>query len=321
MDQTPAKQAWQVLRQAEKWLIIAHYNPDGDALASVNIFLEIAAQLGKPALAYCANQPSDNFGFLSKVGQLTDQLDYEQFKQFSAIIVVDCGSASRTKLADWLKQDLPGQTIIEFDHHEPQDNYADISFKESRSAATVEVIHDFLTAIRWPINTEIARSILTGLVTDTGNFLHSNTTEKTTKLAAKMMLLGARLPKIINQTLASKNLAVMRLWGRALSRLKINPDYLLAVVIIRQEDLIEFGLTSDDLSGLIGLINSLQGVTGNLLLVETDDGQLKGSLRTNQASVDMSFLASLLGGGGHQKAAGFTILGKIVDNDNQLVVA
>ncbi|HPW44304.1 MAG TPA: hypothetical protein PLX67_01140 [bacterium] len=79
MDQALAKRAWQVLRQAEKWLIIAHHNPDGDALASTNIFLEIAAQLDKPALAYCANQPSDNFGFLSKTSQLTDQLDYKQF--------------------------------------------------------------------------------------------------------------------------------------------------------------------------------------------------------------------------------------------------
>lgn len=135
-----------------------------------------------------------------------------------------------------------------------------------------------------------------------------------------MMLLGARLPKIINQTLVSKNLAVMRLWGRALSRLKVNPDYLLAIVVIKQADLVEFGLTSDDLSGLIGLINSLQGVAGNLLLVETDDGQLKGSLRTNQAGVDISVLANILGGGGHQKAAGFTVKGRILEKNGNLTI-
>lgn len=320
MDQNKAKRVWQLLRQAERWLIITHYNPDGDALSSVNIFLELANQLGKPALAYCANQPGDNFNFLSKISQISSQITKEQFARFSIVIVVDCGSSNRTKLTEWLIHRPSGQTVIEFDHHEPQDNYADISFRESQAAATVEVIYDFLTAINRPISTEIARSILTGLVTDTGNFLYSNTTDKTTKIAAKMMLLGARLPKIINQTLVSKNLAVMRLWGRALSRLKVNPDYLLAIVVIKQADLVEFGLTSDDLSGLIGLINSLQGVAGNLLLVETDDGQLKGSLRTNQAGVDISVLANILGGGGHQKAAGFTVKGRILEKNGNLTI-
>jgi phosphoesterase RecJ-like protein len=113
----------------------------------------------------------------------------------------------------------------------------------------------------------------------------------------------------------------MRLWGRALSRLKVNPDYLLAIVVIRQSDLIEFGLTSDDLSGLVGLINSLQGVAGNLLLVETDDGQLKGSLRTNRADIDMSILANVLGGGGHRKAAGFALTGRVLDKDGAIAIA
>jgi phosphoesterase RecJ-like protein len=320
MDKGKANQVWQLLRHAEQWLIITHYHPDGDALASANIFLELAASLGKPAIAYCADQPGSNFNFLSKVSQLTTQLTQRQFAGYPLIIVVDCGSAERTKIKDWLLNRQQGQIIVEFDHHEPQDKYADFSFKDSRAAATVEVIYDFLTAVAWPINTQIAKSILTGLVTDTGNFLYSNTTDKNTKLAAKMMLLGARLPKIINQTLVSRNLAVMRLWGRALSRLKINSAYLLAVVVIKQSDLDEFGLTSDDLSGLVGLMNSLQGVVGNLLLVETDDGQLKGSLRTNQASVDMSFLASFWGGGGHQKAAGFALAGQIEEVAGNLVI-
>jgi len=321
MDKGKANQVWQLLCQAEQWLVITHYKPDGDALASTNIFLELAASLGKPAVAYCADQPSSNFSFLSKSRQITSQLTKQQFNSFTMIIVVDCGSSGRTKLKEWLLNRHSGQVVIEFDHHEPQESYADFSFRESRSAATVEVIDDFLVAIDWPISTEIARSILTGLVADTGNFLYSNTTDKNTKLAAKMMLLGARLPKIINQTLVSKNLAVMHLWGRALSRLKINPAYLLAVAVIKQSDLDEFGLTSDDLSGLVGLINSLQGVVGNLLLVETEDGQLKGSLRTNQTRVDMSILASFWGGGGHQKAAGFTIQGQIMEQKGNLMIS
>ncbi len=320
MESEKAIKAWQILSQAANWLIIPHYNPDGDAVSSANIFLELAAQLNKPATVYCADLPSATFNFLAGSQSFVNQLSREQFNQFAAIIVVDCGSVGRTKLQEWLLQRQSGQIIIEFDHHEMQDDYADISFKENQAAATVEIIHDFIVVNYLPINTEIAKSILTGLVTDTGNFLYSNTTDKTTKIAAKMMLLGARLPKIISQTLASKNLAVMRLWGKALSRLKINQRYLMAIAIIRQVDLVEFGLTIDDLSGLIGLINSLQGVNGSLLLVESDDGTLKGSLRTNLPEVDIALLASFLGGGGHRKAAGFSLEGQLTDSQGRLAI-
>lgn len=319
MDKIAAIQAWQTMVKAKRWLITTHYNPDGDALASTNIFLELAASINKPALAYCADQPGDNFDFLSKIDQLSNHLTRQQFDSCDIIIVVDCGSASRSKLETWLKEIQPGQTIVEFDHHERQDNYAKISFKENTAAATVEIIYDFLTAIERPINIEMARSILTGLVSDTGNFLYSNTTDKTTKIAAKMMLAGARLPKIISQTLASKNLAVMRLWGRVLSQLKIDQEYLLAIATIRQSDLSELGLTSDDLNGLIGLIGSLQGVSGSLLLTE-EDGRIKGSLRTNLPNVDMAMLAGLLGGGGHRKAAGFSWSGSIRQLNGQISV-
>lgn len=320
MEQDKAIKAWQVLSQAANWLIIPHYNPDGDAVSSANIFLELATQLNKSATVYCADLPSATFSFLAGSRSFINQLSEEQFKQFEVIVVVDCGSVGRTKLQEWLLKRSADQIVIEFDHHEMQDDYADISFKENQAAATVEIIHDFIVANYLPINTEIAKSILTGLVTDTGNFLYSNTTDKTTKIAAKMMLLGARLPKIINQTLASKNLAVMRLWGKALSRLKINPRYLMAIAIIYQTDLVEFGLSIDDLSGLIGLINSLQGVNGSLLLVEAEDGTLKGSLRTNLPEIDISFLASFLGGGGHRKASGFSLEGQITDYQGKVTI-
>ncbi|HNW55465.1 MAG TPA: bifunctional oligoribonuclease/PAP phosphatase NrnA [bacterium] len=320
MDREKAVAAWQTLTQAASWLIIPHYNPDGDAISSVNIFLELAAYLNKPAVAYCADLPSATFNFLAGSQKITNQLSKEQFDNFSAIIVVDCGSVSRTKIQDWLLNRQPEQKVVEFDHHEMQDDYADVSFKENQAAATVEIIYDFLIANNLNINTEIAKSILTGLVTDTGNFLYSNTTNKTTEIAARMMLSGARLPKIISQTLASKNLAVMRLWGKILSCLKINPKYLVAVAIIRQTDMVEFGLNMDDLSGLIGLINSLQGINGSLLLVEAEDGTLKGSLRTNQQDVDISILASFLGGGGHRKASGFSLPGQIIDNQGELAI-
>lgn len=320
MNKSVAIQAWSLMSQAKRWLIATHFNPDGDALGSTNIFLELAAAINKPAVAYCASAPDENFRFLSRISQLTNKITKEQFDDFDLIIIVDCATASRSKLKDWLYTRRSDQTVIEFDHHERQEDYADIEFKESEAAATVEIIYNFLLAIDWPINVEIAKSILAGLLTDTGNFIYSNTSDRITKIAAKMMLMGARVPKIVGQTLTNKNLAVMHLWGRVLSRLKINYEYLVAIAVVKHNELSEFGLGVDDLSGLIGLISGLQGVVGTLLLIETESGQIKGSLRSRLTDIDMSMLANFLGGGGHRQAAGFCLNGSLSGEDGQIVV-
>ena len=321
MDKVEALKAWSLMREAKNWLIATHFNPDGDALGSVNTFLELAAAMNKPVMAYCASAPDDKFGFLSRINQLANKITKEQFDEFDLIITVDCATASRSKLKEWLFSRSANQIVIEFDHHERQEDYADISFKESGAAATVEIIYNFLLANDWPINAEMAKSILTGLLTDTGNFLYSNTNDKIAKIAAKMMLIGARLPKIVRQTVTNKNLAVMHLWGLVLSRLKINYEYLVAIATVKQKELSEFGLGVDDLTGLTGLMSGLQGVNGSLLLIETENGQIKGSLMSHLTNFDMSELANFLGGGGHRQAAGFCVNGSLVEGGGQVIVS
>jgi len=70
-------------------------------------------------------------------------------------------------------------------------------------------------------------------------------------------------------------------------------------------------LTEEDMEGISGFLSNLDNVNGVLLLREQPDGNLKGSLRTYNPQVDVSLLARLLGGGGHAKASGFTVEGKL----------
>ena len=115
----------------------------------------------------------------------------------------------------------------------------------------------------------------------------------------------------------------MRLLGLALKNLKINLEYNLAVSVLAKEEVKEIIQTLDldeainDIFGdIIAFLSNLGGVKGVLLLCEESDGRVKANLRTAEPNMDISRLAQIFGGGGHPKASGFLVLGKIVKKDN-----
>ncbi len=130
-------------------------------------------------------------------------------------------------------------------------------------------------------------------------------------LAASLLLnYGGRLQEINKYNFKNKTLNSLKLWGRAMERLTINKKYQLAYTIIFKKDLEEFNTTDDDLEGLSNFFNNLNNVKASLVLREEGD-EIRGSLRTVKDDVDVSRLARIFGGGGHPKASGFTIKGKL----------
>ena len=156
----------------------------------------------------------------------------------------------------------------------------------------------------------MANCILTGILTDTGNFLYPSTSPQTINIASEMLKAGARLPQIMENTWRNKSIASMKAWGKAMFNLQINKKYNLALTVLLNEDVPD-EVTEDDLDGMSGFLSNLGKVNGLMLLRELKDGKIKGSLRTSKPDIDMSRLAVMLGGGGHARAAGFTIEGRL----------
>jgi len=145
---------------------------------------------------------------------------------------------------------------------------------------------------------------------DTGNFLYPSTSPQTINIASEMLTAGARLPQIIENTWRNKSLVSIKTWGRAMSNLQINKKYNFALTVLSVKDL-PAEVTEEDLEGMAGFLSNLDRINGLLLLRELPGGKIKGSLRTAKPNIDVSRLAQILGGGGHAKAAGFTIEGRI----------
>lgn len=334
------QQAYSIMQTAERVLLIAHLRPDGDALSSLCALQLVLKRLGKKTISFCADKQDDSFNFLPGFSDIiASRLDFKKEflgdmslrDSFDLIIVADCGSLSRTTLSeeliDFKKQ---GGIIIEFDHHPKVDDYSSLELRELGLSSTAELVYDFLVANNIELDRQLADCVLTGIMSDTGNFIYPSATEKTMQIASEALSAGARYTKIFQIVTGAKNFNIMKLWGLVLSRLQLNAKYNMAISLITREDLkkifiedsLDKAAESEIFSNLVGFLSNSSGAKSVLLLYEDQSGFVKGSLRSTPNGYLVDKLARSLGGGGHERAAGFALLGRLekVNNNWQVIV-
>ncbi len=341
------KLAQEKISSAQRILLVSHLSPDVDAIASLCFFIELLKDSGKYFLALADNKKEDYYFLpneevvisskddlykvIKKELNNNQEVSFDFLKFFDLVIVVDCGSLERTSLAEEIKniRSLMLDTfIIEFDHHVPTKNYADLEIKIPL-ASTTEVLYHFLDINEIEINRNLANCILAGILTDTANFLYPSVSSKTLEIASKMMALGAQFPKLLNSTWRNKSFLEMKIWGLALANLKVNKKYNIASSVLPYEDLNNFkkiygDFSADVFSDIAGFLSSLSEASITMLIREEEKGKIKGSLRVGsinydstsdteiEKDIDVTKLAKFFGGGGHKKASGFFIEGSIV---------
>lgn len=266
---------------------------------------------GKKVTAYIPDPAPDFFSFLPGIDRLTTKKP--RVERFDTVVLLDYTQLYRTNLEEEVKAH---PVTICIDHHYDNLKEAKINIIVPEAAATAQILFDFFEATNVPITTDMATCLLTGIFTDTGSFMHDSTTPEILEMAAKLMSKGARLSHIAHETYQRKDLASLRIWGRALSRIMLNKATGAAVAVITYQDLQECHATLDDLSGVVNMLNALPDTRYAMLLTEFEPGQIKGSLRSEpHKQTDVSLMAKKLGGGGHKLAAGFEVQGHLVQKD------
>ncbi len=304
------------IKEAKKILLVTHERPDGDALGSTCAMIELLENLKKSYSAYCADLPAASFNYLPRVEKITADKNAFGFADFDLIIALDCGDLKRTKLADEIAGRNANQFVINIDHHPKIDDFADLEIKNSETASTSELVYDFFRANKIKINKTEANCLLTGISADTGNFIFPATSDKTVKISSEMLTAGANLPRIIENTWRNKSLAGLKIWGKAMANLQINKKYNFAFTVLTSADIASAGVNEDELEGIANFLSNLHEVKAVLLLTEKTDETIKGSLRSATGDTNVAALARALGGGGHAKAAGFIVEGKLIKSEN-----
>lgn len=295
----------------DKTLLIIHENPDGDTLASASVLYQVLKSLGKSPAMVCKDSVPKPFLFLTDVDKIQNDM---LFGDYELIVVIDCGDLKRTGFDERLKDFAKKQkNLINIDHHPKNDLHkiANINLVDFEASSTAEIIWELLGELDFTLDKNIATALLCGLYTDTGGFKHSNTSEKTLKIASQLLVHGARIKLITKNVNLNKKISALKLWGVALERVFEHPDLLISSTVITREDLKKCNATDDDIAGAVNLINTIPDAKAAILFCETADGKIRASLRTEDDKIDVSKIAALFSGGGHKKASGFSVEGRI----------
>jgi bifunctional oligoribonuclease and PAP phosphatase NrnA len=311
LDIDELKKARDLISQSSRILIISHRNPDADSIGA-NSSMRIALErMGKTVDSACADPVPKELHFMKYGSGFKQDLTWQEIQGYDLIIAVDCGAHYLVKYHETIPQILSKEIpIINIDHHASNDLFGTANIVDREGASTTLVLYFVFKFLEVEIDSQMALAMLAGLYFDTGSFKHSNTTSEVLKIASELVDRGADYKMIVKNLFKTTSIKRLRLWGRALSRARLNDKEVL-VSNITEEDLKELDLTPNDLSGVIDYLNSTPDSKFCILLTEDMKGNIKGSCRTQRDDIDLSKLSGVFGGGGHRKAAGFTIPGKL----------
>ncbi|MBU6389343.1 bifunctional oligoribonuclease/PAP phosphatase NrnA [Patescibacteria group bacterium] len=308
--------------RSQRTLIISHIQPDGDAVGSVlGLYLGLT-QLGRECQAVLADGVPEAFRFLTGSNTVSSTLagHYEDGGNNTDIdlcIVVDAGDADRTGFPNQVRTWGRAGKLAVIDHHPKGDlaKLAAASYLDETASSTSELVYRLLSRLGVKFTPSLSTILLTGIYTDTGSFQHANTSPEVLYIASELMRRGARLQQISQEISRSKSIAGLKLLGVALERLRLTSQYRCAISLITHQDQRLCQADSQDMEGISSELSRLPGARFSLLLVEQADGTVRGSLRTSPGEkVRVSPLARLLSGGGHPRAAGFTLPGQLTQN-------
>ncbi|HEV3143289.1 MAG TPA: bifunctional oligoribonuclease/PAP phosphatase NrnA [Gemmataceae bacterium] len=309
-----------LVRNHQRFLLLTHIRPDGDALGSQLALADALEQCGKTVRVIIGSRMPDRYLFMdpgSRIERYSAQSDC--FRTAEAIIILDTGTWNQ--LGDCgapLQQTQVPKMVI--DHHRTQEDLSAVRLVDAAAEATGRLVWDAFQALGKTPSANAATMLFIALAMDTGWFHHSSTGPSTFALAERLTALGAEPVRIYEQLYERNTLGRMRLQGRMLDRLTLLFKGQVAISEIHLKDYPETGSRPPDTEDFVQLTRAITDVELGVLLIEQLDGRIKVSFRSRE-KVDASKLAEQFGGGGHVRAAGATVAGPMAIARQQVLAA
>jgi bifunctional oligoribonuclease and PAP phosphatase NrnA len=294
------------LREHDRFLVVTHENPDGDALGSLLATTLALRGLGKDVEMYLGGSGSlpREYAFMQLDGLRRDlPADLEQ----RVLVAVDCAKADR--IGPDPEPVERASLVLDIDHHHDNTRFGDLNLIVADASSTGEVLRDVIRELDIDLTPELAEPLYIALVTDTGRFQYTNTTPKALRLAAELVEAGADVHQVFQQVYESVEFAKLKLLARALDRARVLEGGLIVVSHLLRKDFAEVGAAEAYSEGIIDSLRAVEGAELAALIREPprDDGPTRRvSLRASVDELDVSAIARRFGGGGHRQAAGFS---------------
>ncbi|MEK7655583.1 MAG: DHH family phosphoesterase [Patescibacteria group bacterium] len=305
--------AFRLINDAERILLISDGAPDGDSIGATTAMLGWLLGEQKHVEAFSIEPLPRSLAFLDHAHRITGDTGVFD-NHYDLVLTFDASDPKRSGITEHLPRLHKPAHVVVFDHHATNPLYGDTNAVFTDASSTCEIMHRFFEENGVRIDACMATSLLTGITYDTSSFTNGATTISGMNMAAQLFRAGARHTDIIKSLIQNKSVDSLKLWGLALSRLHYDKSRDLATTYFLADDLKAPG-SEETVEGLSNFLNFVCADSDTILVLrETKDGQVRGSIRS--IGRDISKLAAQYGGGGHKKAAGFSVKGKIEVTEN-----
>ncbi len=304
LNVTQWDEATQLVRQAQRILVVTHVSPDGDAIGSMLGIGHALKQMGKTVTQAVDGGTPAYLRFIPGSDFVHSQLTQGQW---DLMIATDCGDDTRYGEVGKYGASHSDKTV-NIDHHGTNNLFGDVQLVTSSAVSATEIVFRWLQHMGHVIDKDVAYPLLTGLVTDTLGFRTSNVTADTLAIAQELIAAGVSLASVTENALDHRTYDTIELWKRALPSTQLDGAIIYAT--ITQQDYQAVGLEDVTDGGLVSFLARVSEAVISVVFKEKADGSVEISMRS-RPGFDVSGVALELGGGGHPQAAGATVEGPL----------
>ena len=298
------KKAMDVLRIYSNFLITTHVNPEGDALGSQLALAQLLEAMGKKAIMLNEHKVPYVYDFMPKSGQIRTRIDKNL--DYDIAVVMDCPTMERIgRVNEALKE---GKMILNIDHHVSNAKFGKVNWINEKASSCGEMVYTLFKELDCKIDKDIAVNLYTAILTDTGSFKYTNTTSQTHRIAGELIDYGLNVYAIQKSIYERRTLNELKLLGLALSDMQTEAEGKIAYFAVTRKMIGDAGIELKGTEEFVNFPRSLDNVEVALFFREEKEGSVHVSFRS-KSELDVSRIATSLGGGGHAKAAGCLIKG------------
>lgn len=296
-------QIGKIINDCNNFAIVSHTSPDGDSMGSMLALYSVLRQNNKNADMFIDDVLPKRYLFLP-FSNLIKTLP--ENKNYDCVFALDNGDPERFGKC----KDILGKAgiVANIDHHISNYKYGTVNLLETDASSVGEILYGIFTDNNYEINKDTAACLYTSILTDTGGFKYSNTTQKTLKIAGDLINTGINFTEIYSIIYDRKSLPQVKLMSRVVSTLEMALNNRVAFLSLFNDMLIECGAKEEDASEFINISRDIEGVEVAVFIKEKSHEAFRISLRSGP-NVDVRLIAEKFGGGGHIRAAGCTIEG------------
>jgi phosphoesterase RecJ-like protein len=304
-------QVVELIENKDRFAITSHIRPDGDSLGSSLGLFWLLRALDKDVEVIMRDAAPHSYQKLPGADEIrvTPAVD----RAYDGVFVIECSDIDRPGLID-----LEKQFVVNIDHHSTTELFGTVNWIDSTASAVGEMIYNLCKATGVRVTKEIAECVYTALLTDTGSFHYSNTTERTFKIASELVRTGVKPAKSAEAIFGSYLWPKIELLSQVLATAKRDESGHVAWMrqtLAMQE---QTKASDEDADGFVNYPLAVGEVEATALFKECSPGVYRTSLRS-KGDVNVAKIAELFGGGGHRNAAGCTLRGDWDEIEQQVV--